>query len=58
VVDPRLEPAAHANAKDLLPKGHWIDAFGAASGDLPDGLGNAADSARRLMPRSIPSVMT
>ena len=39
----RLEPAAHANARDLLPKVHWIDAFGASSRDLSGGLSNAPD---------------
>jgi hypothetical protein len=57
LVDTRLKPATYANAKDLLPKIHWIDAS-RASGDLPDNFGGAPDSARCLTPRSIPPAMT
>ena len=58
LVDPRLKPAAHPNTKGPLPKGHFAAACRAVAGDLPDDLGNAPDSARRLIPRSIPPAMT
>jgi hypothetical protein len=56
-VDTVLEPAAHASAKSPLPEVHWAAEFRAASGDLPDDLGRAPDSARCLIPRSIPPAM-
>jgi Amidase len=42
----------------FAPESHWALEFRAASGDLPDDLCNAPDSARRLIPCSIPPAMT
>jgi len=53
VVDMRLEPAAHSNAKDLVPEIHWNDAAQMACGDLPDNFGRVLDSVRCLIPRCI-----